>query len=198
VATAVGIDLESTLQTNNRNVPFGIRGDVGQLPFPSGHFDLVISRSVVEHLADPPRVFREFARVLRPGGKVVIITPNKYDYVSVIAALTPYWIHRRVVSAIFRVPEDDVYPTLYRANTVAAMQKAMLDSGFFTVELDTINHYPAYLMFSPILFRAGVLYERVTSLRMFRQLRGSILCVIEKRAPAEHSATPLTDAALVF
>jgi ubiquinone/menaquinone biosynthesis C-methylase UbiE len=180
--TVVGIDLETTLETDNRTPPFGVRGDVGRLPFPSNYFDLVISRSVVEHLDDPPAVFREFARVLGPGGKVVIITPNKYDYVSVIAALTPYWVHRRLVSAIFRVPEDDVFPTRYRANTLATMRKAMTEAGFVPVEMETINHYPAYLMFSPLLFRLGVVYERLTSLPMFRQLRGSILCAFEKPA----------------
>src|SRR5207302_7081240 len=113
----VGIDLESTLDTDNRRFPFGVRGDLGHLPFPADHFDMVISRSVVEHLEDPKRVFREFYRVLRPGGKVIIITPNKYDYVSLIAALTPYRLHRALVSKIFQVSEDDVFPTLYRANT---------------------------------------------------------------------------------
>src|ERR1035438_8918776 len=84
IALMVGIDLEPVVETDNRRAPFGVRGDIGKLPFPSGHFDMVISRSVVEHLEDPPQVFREFSRVLRPGGKVVIITPNKYDYISVI------------------------------------------------------------------------------------------------------------------
>src|ERR1700722_7558197 len=82
LAHGVGIDLETTLQTDNRNPPFGVRGDLSYLPFPSDHFDLLISRSVVEHLEDPGKVFKEFSRVLRPGGKVIIITPNKYDYVS--------------------------------------------------------------------------------------------------------------------
>ena len=124
-AHVVGIDLEETFETDNQQPPFAVRGDLGALPFPSGYFDMVISRSVVEHLEDPPRVFREFCRVLQPGGKVVIITPNKYDYVSVIAAITPYWLHRALVSRIFQVPEDDVFPTLYRANTMSAMRKAM-------------------------------------------------------------------------
>ena len=181
-AWVVGIDLESVLETRNDQVPFGVRGDVGRLPFPSSHFDMVISRSVVEHLEDPEQVFREFARVLRPGGKVVLITPNKYDYVSVIAALTPYRVHRWLVSRIFQVSEDDVFPTLYRANTLSAIRKAFTAAGFVPRELDTINHYPAYLMFSPVLFRLGILYERITSLGMFRSLRGSILCVFEKNA----------------
>jgi len=177
----VGMDLESTLETDNQGAPFGVRGDLSYLPFPSDHFDMVISRSVVEHLEDPPRVFREFCRVLRPGGKVVIITPNKYDYVSLIAAMTPYWLHRALVSKIFQVPEDDVFPTLYRANTLSSIQKALRSAGFVEKELGTINHYPAYLMFSPVLFRLGILYERLTSWERLRQLRGSILCVFEKQ-----------------
>jgi SAM-dependent methyltransferase len=180
VAKVVGVDLESSFETDNRRRPFAVRGDIGTLPFPSGYFDMVISRSVVEHLEDPPKVFREFFRVLRPGGRVVIVTPNKYDYVSIVAALTPYRLHRALVSRIFRVPEDDVFPTLYRANTMSALRRAMTDARLVEREMDTINHYPAYLMFSPLLFRLGVLYERLTSMRPLRSLRGSILCVFEK------------------
>src|SRR5690242_12747400 len=58
-ATVVGIDLDSVLETNNASAPFAVRGDVGRLPFPSGYFDMVISRSVIEHLADPGQVFAE-------------------------------------------------------------------------------------------------------------------------------------------
>jgi ubiquinone/menaquinone biosynthesis C-methylase UbiE len=179
-ATVVGIDLDSVLETDNASPPFAVRGDIGRLPFRSAYFDMVISRSVVEHLQEPERVFREFSRVLKPGGRAIVITPNKYDYVSVIAALTPYRVHRSLVSRIFQVPEDDVFPTLYRANTLAAIRKAFTAAGFVPRELDTINHYPAYLMFSPALFRLGVCYERLTSLKSFRSLRGSLLGVFEK------------------
>jgi SAM-dependent methyltransferase len=189
VADVVGIDLDSTFDTHNASQPFAIRGDLGFLPFADRSFDLIISRSVVEHLEEPVRVFREFSRVLRPGGKVIVLTPNKYDYVSVIAALTPYWLHRRLVSRIFRVPEDDVFPTLYRANTIRAMRRAMASAELTECELETINHYPAYLMFSPILFRLGVLYERLTSLESLRSLRGLILGVYEKPAAAEAIST---------
>jgi SAM-dependent methyltransferase len=195
-AQVVGIDLGPTLGTHNQGFPFGVRGDLGSLPFPSCHFDMVISRSVVEHLADPLRVFREFHRVLKPGGKVVIITPNKYDYVSILAAITPYWLHRRLVGKIFQVPEDDIFPTLYRANTLSAMGNTMRTARLTECELGTINHYPAYLMFSPVLFRLGVLYERITSLAAFQSLRGSILCVFEKPS-AEASSGSGTHAGAV-
>jgi ubiquinone/menaquinone biosynthesis C-methylase UbiE len=181
----VGIDLESTLETANWQHPYGVRGDLDHLPFESEKFDIVISRSVVEHLDDPGSVFREFYRVLRSGGKVVIVTPNKYDYVSVIASLTPYSLHRSLVSRLVNVPADDVFPTRYRANTISALRRALNRAGFVERELNTINHYPAYLMFSPLLFWLGVMYERLTSLRPFASLRGSILCVFEKKDTPE-------------
>src|SRR5262249_1252022 len=149
--------------------------------------DMVISRSVVEHLVDPCRVFREFYRVLRPAGKVIVITPNKYDYVSLIAAATPYSWHRRLVSRIFQSSEDDVFPTVYRANTISAMRKAFRTAGFLHRELTSINHYPAYLMFSPALFRLGVLYERLTSLESLRQFRSSLLGAFEKLDTGAHA-----------
>jgi hypothetical protein len=106
----------------------------------------------------------------------------------VIAALTPYRLHRSLVSRIFQVPEDDVFPTLYRANTIRAIRKSLESAGFVQRELTTINHYPAYLMFSPVLFRLGILYERLTSLEIFRGLRGSIMCAFEKPAPSAAAA----------
>lgn len=179
-AQMVGIDLGTALETDNQNAPFGVRGDLSRLPFSSNSFDMVVSRSVVEHLSDPPQVFREFSRVLRPGGILITVTPNKYDYVSLIASLTPHWFHQRLVSRIFGVSEDDVFPTFYRANTRSAIRKAMAVSGLIERQLTSVTHYPAYLSFSPILFRLGVLYERLTLASFLASLRSSILCVFEK------------------
>jgi SAM-dependent methyltransferase len=176
----VGIDLEKTLETRNDISPYAVRGDLNHLPFPSNYFDLVISRSVVEHVANPSQVFREFHRILRPGGKVILSTPNKYDYVSIIASMTPYRWHRILVNKIIGVPEDDVYPTLYRANTLSKLKEELEAAGLGEKELMAINHYPAYLMFSPLLFRLGILYEKLISFHSLRFLRGTLLCVFEK------------------
>jgi ubiquinone/menaquinone biosynthesis C-methylase UbiE len=176
----VGVDLEEQLDTRNRRSPYAIRADLEHLPFPSNYFDVVISRSVVEHLTDPPRVFRELHRVLKPGGKVILSTPNKWDYISVAARLTPYSWHRALVSKMLGVSEDDVFPTLYRANTLSKLRQELRAAGLNEKTLRAVGHYPAYLMFSPVLFRIGMLYERLVSLQSFRHLRGTLLCVFEK------------------
>jgi SAM-dependent methyltransferase len=50
-------------------------GNVYELPFGDGSFDLVVSYSVFEHLHDYPRALNEVARVLQPGGRFLLGMP---------------------------------------------------------------------------------------------------------------------------
>ena len=45
------------------------------LPFPDNHFDLVVSGQMLEHCGNPFKSVAEMMRVLKPGGRVVIIVP---------------------------------------------------------------------------------------------------------------------------
>ena len=49
---------------------------VPPLPFADGEFDCVVSFQVIEHIEEDIACVREVARVLRPGGKFVVSTPN--------------------------------------------------------------------------------------------------------------------------
>ena len=51
----------------------GLRqGDAGALPWPGASFDLVISLEALEFFPRPPRALAEMARVLKPGGALVV------------------------------------------------------------------------------------------------------------------------------
>lgn len=48
----------------------------GALPFNDQTFDLVWASEVIEHVADTEHWLREVARVLSPGGRLLVTTPN--------------------------------------------------------------------------------------------------------------------------
>jgi SAM-dependent methyltransferase len=48
-------------------------GRAEALPFPDASFDVVVSRSAVHHFPDPAAAFREMARVVKRGGRVVTV-----------------------------------------------------------------------------------------------------------------------------
>lgn len=50
--------------------------DAPALPFPDNSFDLVMTIDVHEHLPYPERVNRELYRLAKPGGRVIVTTPN--------------------------------------------------------------------------------------------------------------------------
>ncbi|MFN2507440.1 MAG: class I SAM-dependent methyltransferase [Chthoniobacterales bacterium] len=50
--------------------------NTGPLPYPDASFDLVTCTEVIEHLEHYEGVMREISRVLRPGGVLVVSTPN--------------------------------------------------------------------------------------------------------------------------
>src|SRR4051794_7935676 len=71
--------------------------DLGAMDLPNESVDLIYSRSVMEHIADPDAVYREMCRVLKPGGRSIFLTANKWDYASLIAALMPNAWHPKIV-----------------------------------------------------------------------------------------------------
>jgi 2-polyprenyl-3-methyl-5-hydroxy-6-metoxy-1,4-benzoquinol methylase len=63
-----------------------IQADLNEpLPVPDRSFDAIVSTEVIEHLENPRAVFREFSRLLRTGGTLLLSTPNQESLRSLAA-----------------------------------------------------------------------------------------------------------------
>ncbi|HEX4521415.1 MAG TPA: glycosyltransferase [Gaiellaceae bacterium] len=77
----VGVDLEpAMLAAASRRWPQErwLRGDLARLPFADGELDAAVSLGVLEYVDDPVAVLRELARVVRPGGTVLISVQQRH------------------------------------------------------------------------------------------------------------------------
>lgn len=179
VERLVGVEL-----VDFTDVPQGIetyQTDLAKLPLANDSVDLIISRSVFEHLTDPDSVYKEFSRVLKPGGAVIFLTANFWDYGTQVARLVPNRWHARVVKKVEGRDEEDTFPTAYRTNTRQDVQRLASAAGLRIARFDYLSQYPNYFMFSAPLFLLGMGYEKLISrIDALKGLRGWILVTLEK------------------
>ena len=175
-----GVDLTEELR-GNRNVDAAARADLGRLPFRDASFDIAISSHVAEHLTQPERVFGELSRVLKPGGWLLVLTPNRWHYVTVASALLPHALHLRF-NQWRGVDAHDIFPTVYRANTAARLRSLYERAGLAIERIEQFETEPEYLAFSLPSYALGVAWERVVNRAGFlRNARVNLLAVGRKR-----------------
>ena len=56
-----------------------VLGDLARLPFRDAVFDAAVNIVTLEHVPDPARVVAEIARVLAPGGRLLLVVPHEWE-----------------------------------------------------------------------------------------------------------------------
>jgi SAM-dependent methyltransferase len=131
------------------------------LPYENDRFDLIIARYVFEHIASPEWAAKELLRVLKPGGWLCAMTPNKWGYVAVASRLLPNRLHAPVLSHVQPDRQArDIFPTVYKLNRPSAVTRWFGSSA--DVFWYSTSGVPSYHYGSKWLFRFFQLVHRLT------------------------------------
>ncbi len=126
-ATYVGIDVsESVINQakvlaqvrNEENVEFKVQDANGKFGFSEEEFDIIICLELLEHVQNPTDVLKEMKRILKPGGIIIMSTPNADYIMNKIVKFLPKSflnkIHKERVKDFTRSGKDfEVDPTVW-------------------------------------------------------------------------------------
>ena len=189
VRLAVCCDLAVDAIAKHRTLRLGVGATLDHLPFHNESLDLITLNSVAEHLEHPGKVLAEFARVLAPGGRVIIHTTNVSSYAARIVVAGRRVLPESLVLKMIRFwdfrEEEDVFPTYYRANTWGDLVTLARQAGLSSEKMLLAPARPLFYFIAPLCaveLAASRLLIRVGAERFAASV---IIGVLRKPMPAQ-------------
>ncbi|NLU69235.1 class I SAM-dependent methyltransferase [Streptomyces sp. HNM0574] len=149
----VGIDWSQDALRRARGHLTAVRGELTApgLPFADGSADAVVLSEVIEHLVDPDAALDELRRVLRPGGHLLLSTPNLaawYNRALLLCGTQPVFSEVSL-RGIHGRPGSQVVGHL-RLYTAAALRSLLPATGFTDVRLAGAPYHDVPRPFRPL------------------------------------------------
>jgi SAM-dependent methyltransferase len=181
VAKVIGVDLDKGISENECIDEYHVN-DILTMPFITNEsIDCVVCRYVLEHVANIPQLVQEIERILKPGGVFIFLTPNRWHYFFLISQGSPQWFHQWL-NTKRGIEEDDTFPTYYRMNSIRQIRRVLKGSRLRVREIEMVESDPRYLVFNPLMYLAGVAYERIVNgCKLLQGWRINIVGVVEKK-----------------
>jgi SAM-dependent methyltransferase len=152
----IGVDIDPVVSSNPWIDEAVVIDSTSRLPFPNETFDLIVSDSTFEHLADATRIACELDRVLKAGGWICARTPNRNGYVALVNRMVPARIARRLVP--LAQPDrkvEDIFHAYYRMNTLRTLSRLFPADNYehmsFAFDSEPRYHFNRRAMFGVLL-----------------------------------------------
>ncbi len=114
LAELAGTVVASDVQADFLEHAEGLRGehpglelvtdDITASELPTASFDLILCSEVIEHIADSPAALRSMHRLLRPGGRLVLSTPQRHSPLELAARVATRPGIVELVRLVYREP----------------------------------------------------------------------------------------------
>jgi ubiquinone/menaquinone biosynthesis C-methylase UbiE len=175
-----GVDGDEGALRKHRTLHMLAVSNLEQLPLDAESVNLITCNVVVEHLRRPHLVFAEFARVLQPGGRVIVHTPNAYSHFVLAARCLPRSLKLRLEGRLNRRSAADIYPAYYRANSPRRLRALMARAGLHEEFGRLIASEAATKGAHPLVAALELALIRLTLHPRFKALRTGILASFVK------------------
>lgn len=132
-----------------------IRGLAETLPFKEASFDLVLCQGSLDHFTDPSAFLREAARVLAPGGRLIVALAN-YESLACRLGRAAHRLGRRLglpsrlARPYWRIPQDHTFSGSYRLLTSLGDGRLKLDRVYGVSLLQAVGAWRALLHALPL------------------------------------------------
>jgi SAM-dependent methyltransferase len=144
----IGLDMDILGLRANHLARACVMAPMERMPFSDASFDVVVSKWTAEHLEHPEAVFREMARVLRPGGAICLLTPNALGLFVLVSRLIPFRLKQIIKGRLFQGHEEDTFRTWYRANTVRRLNHLMAQAGLCPLRVESLPGMWTFFIFN--------------------------------------------------
>ncbi|XAL99527.1 methyltransferase domain-containing protein [Phycisphaeraceae bacterium D3-23] len=180
----IGIDPDAQALADNALLITKRLGTAEHTDEPDASFDLITANMVVEHLNQPEAALHEAARLLRLGGRLLFHTPNRAYPLTTIASAVPQTLRNRLTAWLEKRDACDIYPTRYRMNRVATIERLAAAAGLEVESVSLTADSPETIGLGPLV--AGELaLIALTQTRLLRRMRSNLIITLRKPAEAE-------------
>ena len=150
-------------------------------PMGDNLFDGVISLYTWEHLENPAKVMFNFHRSLKKGGRLIIIAPNRYCYISIVERMLPP-ILKNLSWKILKGRKHMPYPAFFNLCTKVSLEQEAKRVGFDLKHYKAHDSAPIWFAKIPPLFMLMCLVmSTLNRFEIFEGMRGTFVAVLVKQ-----------------
>jgi SAM-dependent methyltransferase len=175
----IGVDIDPTVHLTNKLHDNFLICDLHSI-ITEKKYDLILSLYTWEHLASPELVLSNFFNILTDNGVLIIIAPQRYYYISLIALFAPDFIKDMLWRTI-RNFKQMPFKTYFRLCDRQSLTRAATKTGFRLEFFKSVDAPPPWVLrFPPLFMILCRLTYFLSEKPSFENFRSTFIAILRK------------------